>query len=62
MKHLTTHYGDNNGRIAKVYISDEQTYVVYRYKDVAEVSHTYVDTMQQAEDLAEDFVLQAGTE
>lgn len=59
MKHLTTHYGDNNGRLAKVYISDEQTYVVYFYKDMAESSHVYVDTCQQAENLAEDFVLEA---
>jgi hypothetical protein len=52
MKHLTTHYGDNNGRLAKIYLLDEQ-------KDAKEVNHVYVDTAQQAEDIAEDFVLEA---
>lgn len=59
MKHLTTHYGDNNGRLAKIYLLDEQTYVVYCHKDAKEINHIYVDTAQQAEDVAEDFVIEA---
>jgi hypothetical protein len=59
MKHLITHYGDNNGRLAKIYLMDEQTYVVYCHRDMKEVNHVYVDTAQQAESIAEDFVLEA---
>ena len=55
MKHLTTHYGDNNGQLAKVYIMDEQTYVVYLYHGMQEVTHKYVDTFVEAESIAESF-------
>lgn len=55
MKQLSSYYSDDEKRTAHVYLMDEITYMVEMIDPKQEL-RVYIDTMGQAELLAEDFV------
>lgn len=57
MRHISTYYSDDKSLQAEVYNTDEITYLVELISSDGNVNRTYVDTMDRAEGIAEDFVM-----
>ncbi len=58
MKHLSTFYSNDETKCAEIFSMDEHTYAVKLYEDTLPVSQVYFNTLQDAEDGAEDFVME----
>jgi hypothetical protein len=56
MTHLTSHYSADDTRMAEVHRKDD-TYVVYLFENEKQIHHVYYDSIDDAEDRAEEFVL-----
>ena len=57
MKTISEYYSDDDMRKARVLRMDEHTYRVDFFSDSKNTSHTYYDTLEQAEEYAEDYVM-----
>lgn len=62
MKLLSTFISADKTRKSDVSLVDEQTYAVQYYHGEKLASYAYFDTAQQAENSAEDFILQVASE
>lgn len=62
MKQISTYYSDDDQLKAEVYIMDEITYMIEKYGPGDKVSRVYVNTMGQADNIAEDFVMGVSNE